>query len=146
MAVSRVFSVSSGARLSFLDVEEPAGLHGLKQRAVGEVLGGESSRSTRAGLWWPISLAGVKSALPSTKTSGMPHSAVIALRMVVLLVPGGPLEQEVPPGRHGRQDQVKLALPAHHACPDPVPDLSQRARRARAVAVLAQDLPTYFLR
>ena len=52
---------------------------------------------TRAGLWCLTSLAGVRSELPSTNTSGMPHCAVIARSRLVLLVPAA-----LPGGCRGR--------------------------------------------
>ena len=102
----------------FFDVKEATAPHRLDERAVHEVARTVAARpAPRAGLWCPSSLAGVRSALPSTSTSGMPHSPVIARSRVDLLVPGGPCEQDVAARGDGREHQVEFPLAARRHGP-----------------------------
>ena len=81
--------MSSGARLNS-SIKEAADAHGFEQGAVDEVVRAVVLVQDAGGVMVarPAWL-GSGRALPSTKTSGIPHSAVIARNRADLLVPGG---------------------------------------------------------
>ena len=58
--------------------------------------------------------------MPSTKNSGMPHSAVMARSRVLLLVPGGPSRMMSRPAATAASSSVELPLAADQVRGDPV--------------------------
>src|SRR5580692_1920811 len=88
--VMRTFSVSSGTRLNSSRYSSAPARMACRSGPSLKLAGTYPSASTWAGSYWPISRAGVSSALPSTKTTLVPRSRAICRSSVDLPVPGGP--------------------------------------------------------
>src|SRR5579859_3615390 len=78
--VIRTLSVSSGTRLN----------SSRYSRAPARMARSSGPSVKLAGTYWPISLAGVSSALPSAKTTALPAWLAMSRSSVDLPVPGGP--------------------------------------------------------
>src|SRR6266516_2637283 len=88
--VIRTLRVSSGTRLNSSRYRRaPARIARSSGPSV-KLAGTYPSLSTCAGSYWPISLAGVSSALPSAKTTAWPAWRAMSRSRVDLPVPGGP--------------------------------------------------------
>src|SRR5215831_19063257 len=88
--VIRTLSVSSGTRLNSSRYSRAPDLIARSSGPSVKLAGTYPSFSTCAGSYWPISRAGVSSALPSAKTTARPAWRAMSRSRVDLPVPGGP--------------------------------------------------------
>src|SRR5215467_2250326 len=88
--VIRTLSVSSGTRLNSSRYSRAPDLIARSSGPSVKLAGTYPSLSTCAGSYWPISRAGVSSALPSAKTTARPAWRAMSRSRVDLPVPGGP--------------------------------------------------------
>src|SRR5579859_5426082 len=88
--VIRTLSVSSGTRLNSSRYSRAPARMARSSGPSVKLAGTYPSASTCAGSYWPISLAGVSSALPSAKTTALPAWLAMSRSSVDLPVPGGP--------------------------------------------------------
>src|SRR5215470_13267250 len=88
--VIRTLSVSSGTRLNSSRYSRAPDLIARNSGPSVKLAGTYPSLSTCAGSYWPISLAGVSSALPSAKTTAWPAWRAMSRSRVDFPVPGGP--------------------------------------------------------
>src|SRR5215470_7673159 len=88
--VIRTLSVSSGTRLNSSRYSRAPDLIARSSGPSVKLAGTYPSFSTCAGSYWPISRAGVSSALSSAKTTALPARRAMSRSRVDLPVPGGP--------------------------------------------------------
>ena len=111
-----------GRPVELLDVQESAGPHRLKQRPVDEVVGGVvlSQHPGRVVVADQLGGRQVRVALDEDQRDAPLRGN--APQQGALAGAGRSLQDDVAPGSHGRQHQVKLALAADQVPADSVPD------------------------